>query len=178
MYACIFAVVIITIAINEYIQDMWRQSDRKTNYLLALKQSKLTEKPLIIIGDTHNWKESRYHGPQYSQGDMTIDLLGCVKKICNTIESNAYEVLSKLKPNSAVIYISCTLEYIKDLKRTFKEIRRVSGDDYYITYVKPYTLTAYFYSFSKENNKSCNVILQTKPKLKYIDLSEYKIKYA
>ena len=49
--------------------------------------------------------------------------------------------------NSAVVFVSCVLEYVGDLPAALREILRIAGelDNIYIVTVQPWTLTASLY---------------------------------
>lgn len=153
----------ILLLFNEIIQDFVRNNNRKSTYKDALECSKKLGKRLIVIGDPHRGKGSSFHGVSYGSGDMTIDINGCSKGKCDVIQDDAYEVLKQLKTNSSVIFISCVLEYIEHIEKTIKEIRRVSGGNYFIVHVQPYTLTAFLYACKKESSSARNIIFKTKP---------------
>ena len=50
-----------------------------------------------------------------------------------------------LADNSAVIFVSCVLEYVSDVDAAMKELMRVSGGNLFVARVEPWTLTAYLY---------------------------------
>jgi SAM-dependent methyltransferase len=47
--------------------------------------------------------------------------------------------------DSAVVFVSCVLEYVSDLAPAVTELARVSGGHLYVVRVEPWTLTAYAY---------------------------------
>ena len=77
--------------------------------------------------------------------DLCIDLVGC-KNCNNSIKGDALEILRELPDNSYVIYESCVLEAVGyNVEPIIKEIKRVSGGDYYN--VRVGISTMYFYYF-------------------------------
>jgi hypothetical protein len=61
--------------------------------------------------------------------------LGCTN-CSKQIKGDIIDIIPKMKSNSYVIFISCVLEFIKDLDYLYNELKRVSGNDLYIVYVK------------------------------------------
>jgi len=49
--------------------------------------------------------------------------------------------------NSAVVFVSCVLEYVTDIKAALREISRIAGsaDNVFVVTVQPWTLTARLY---------------------------------
>jgi hypothetical protein len=144
-------VVIIIFILNEIYQAKKRNSDRKAIFEMAEKRSIESKLPLIVIGDPYNGIYSRMYGPAYTCGDICIDLTGCPKCPSKTMKmkGDIIQELKKLPDNSAVIFISCVLEYIDgDMDEAIKQIYRVSGgsNNIFITSVSSKSiLTMLFY---------------------------------
>ena len=136
------------------------QHERSQYYQLALARSKATGRPLIVIGDPRKGISSQIFGVSYGYGDVCIDLEPLSK---NCIASDATEYLSKLRSNSAVIFVSCVLEYVPDLDQLIAQLYRVSGNsnNLFIVAVKWYSIAAYWYKY--ENDTSCNLITSAPP---------------
>ena len=84
--------------------------------------------------------------------DLDIELLDSIKAVVEkegavTVGAHTfYEILRKLPDNSYVIYESCVLEAVNyDVTPLIKEIKRVSGGNYFNVRVGPSTM--YFYYF-------------------------------
>jgi len=54
----------------------------------------------------------------------------------NHIKSDIYDYLKNRNTHEYVIFISVTLEYIKNIEEVIKEILRVSGGDVYIVNIE------------------------------------------
>lgn len=123
----------------------FRPHRRKLYYKQAYQKSQSSEKPLMVIGDPSSGNVlTQKTGHQYGCGDICIDIMGC-PKCTNQIKRDLTEILPKFKNNSHVIFVSCVLEFIPNLKTIYKELKRVSGNDLYIVYVKkPYILHKLF----------------------------------
>jgi hypothetical protein len=130
----------------EIVLNYTRYIRRKQIFQVALNKSKTLDKPLLVIGDPDNGTTNHLLGRCYGCGDVCLDITGCIG--CpNGVKATIEEYLPTLKTNSHVIFISCVLEYVKTENIDFiiQEIKRVSGDDYFIVSVDPYSLTALFY---------------------------------
>ena len=121
-----------------------RRSRRRIGYEQALLRSRETGKPLVVLGSPSNGAVNSLLGPDYGCGDLCIDLGGCAG--CATSATGPAElVLGELANDSAVVFVSCTLEYVDDVDRVWSEVLRVSGGDLYVVTVEPLSLTAWFY---------------------------------
>ena len=128
---------------------------------MALKQSKLSGKPLVVIGDPYYGYGTRFYGKfmdGYDCGDETVDLTGapnCKKKY----KMDILDYLKKQKNNSKILFISCVLEYIDNIDDVIQQIYRVAGNtnNIFIVSVSKYTLSAYLYQQDEYSAK--NLIL-------------------
>ncbi len=169
-YLTTLTTLIALIAIWELIIACNRKVRRRLIYAKAEKKAKQTNKYLIVIGDPDNGAFSKLTGRDYGEGDITIDITGC-PGCKNGVKLRAEDALPVLPDNSCVIFVSCVLEYVNDIKSVAHHINRVSGGDYYIVNVEPYCLTAYYYFgkyFTGEEDTK-RVIYNTKP-IKWFDL--------
>jgi len=117
----IFIYLIIIILIPLFLDYLFRLSvrrKRKLNMLyLARKKSATTKKPLLIFNDRSN-------GIISDSGDPSKDK--------EEIQGEITEIIGLLKPNSFVILVSETLEYVDDVKKLTEELNVASGSDLYI----------------------------------------------
>ncbi len=166
----IVAVVAVVVALWELLVACHRKIRRRVLFQEAKTKSIQTGKPLIVIGDPDNGAFSKFTGRDYGEGDITIDITGCPG--CTTgVKARAEDMLPGLDDNSCVIFISCVLEYVDDIKSLSRDIPRASGGDYYIVNVEPYCLSAYYYFgkyFTGEGDAK-RVIYNTKP-IQWFDL--------
>ena len=71
-------------------------------------------------------------------------MVGCLE--CGDyLQGRLEDVLPQLESNSAVVYVSMTLEYVQDLDKVLAELSRVSGGDLFVVTVPPWTLTSLLY---------------------------------
>lgn len=111
---------------------MLRRKKKAENLFWRAKaRSDQTGKPLLVIGDPDASLKNRLLGRDYECGSTCIDLRGC-KKCPVSITSDAYEYLAQQEDDSAVIFVSCVLEYVPDPHLLEQEIQRVSNGDSYI----------------------------------------------
>jgi hypothetical protein len=167
-FVVFISIVIISIFIYTAIHAFLRNSNRSTLYKLAQKRSQKTKRKLIVIGDPNNGKYSRLMGAAYGCGDICIDLSGC-PKCKNGKIGDATEELRKIPSNSAVIFISCVLEYVDNIEELITEIYRVGGNDsqnIFVVSVSQYDLFSYFYVDG--NHKSTNIITHAPPNYPFI----------
>lgn len=121
-----------------------RRVRRRQQYERALLRARETGKPLVVVGAPGNGAVNRALGPDYGCGDLCIDIEGCAG--CATSATGPTElVLPELGDDSAVVFVSCTLEYVDDVDRVWTELQRVSRGDLYLVTVEPLSLTAWFY---------------------------------
>ena len=117
---------------------------RRDVFNLASRRAAETGKRLIVVGDPDGGIVNRFIGRDYDCGALCIDRIGCLS--CpEYITGRLEDVLPQLDTNSAVIYVSMTLEYVDDIDKVLSELTRVSGGDLFVATVSPYTLTSYFY---------------------------------
>jgi hypothetical protein len=146
-----------------------RQNRRRQIWSQAIDRTNETKKHLIVIGDPDadnfaysdirdtlqggNWKTMAY-----GYGDVCIDINGCPQvadKEGRSIKGDLKDVLPTLATNSAVIFISCVLEYVDDLPTIAAELERISGGDLFIVNIEPNSLKTRYapnlgYSFKRK----------------------------
>lgn len=125
-----------------------RRVRRRRTYEEALLRARELGKPLIVLGAPSNGAVNHALGPDYGCGDLCVDLLGC-QGCRNTAEGPAEAVLPTLDTDSAVVFVSCTLEYVDDVDLVWDELLRVSGGELFVVTVEPVSLTAWFYPGAK-----------------------------
>jgi len=126
---------------------MWmaRVADRKRLYEWAQHRAKELGRPLVVVG---NPKGGMTH-MGYGTGDLCIDLTGCP-----TAPPGKSVQADITKPNSipmvddsAVVFVSCVFEYVKDIEAAWKEVMRVAGSssNVFICHVPKQSFTAWLY---------------------------------
>jgi hypothetical protein len=119
----------------------WQRRDqaRVRVMLDASLRAKALGRPLLVIGaPDHGFTGG------YPCGDMTADAES--SSACpNFVSIDLSKGRLPLADNSVVVFVSCTLEYVPELEPAMRELWRVSGGEFYLVRVQPWTLTAYFY---------------------------------
>tara|TARA_Y100000389_G_scaffold139193_1_gene136925 strand:- start:807 stop:1379 length:573 start_codon:yes stop_codon:yes gene_type:complete len=128
-----FIIILIIIYILYEIQNPVVRNLRTRLYCKKGKQLSIHKnKKLLIIGDpcrgNVNMKLQQLF-PNCGHGDITVDLFGCDK--CDKMDINNLNEWKKYKTNSCVIVETATLSFGKDIKKILKEIKRISGGDFY-----------------------------------------------
>jgi hypothetical protein len=131
------------IFIREFVLWARRVRRRVDYYALAVERAKATGRPLVVIGDptsraTINW---------YGYGDLCIDINGC-PTAPHSLKADITRPGSIPYPDdSVVVFVSCVLEYVSDIKAALQEIERAAGgaENIFIVAVDPYTLASTCY---------------------------------
>lgn len=127
-----------------------RKQRRRTFYKMAKERADKLGWPLVVIGDPANGLASRATGIDYGYGNLCLDLTGCPyapKGGVTTIKGRAEDHLSKIK-GPAVVFESCTMEYVDDFPRVMKEIHRITQnnlDNQFTVRVDPMSWEAFLY---------------------------------
>lgn len=125
-----------------------RRQNRRDMFNKAQYRAQQTGKKLIVVGDPDGGVVNRLVGRDYDCGDLCIDKVGCLA--CETyLTSRLEDALPGMEANSAVIYVSATLEYVDDIDQIMTELQRVSGGDTYVVTVEPWTMTSLWYPGGK-----------------------------
>lgn len=114
-----------------------RRQKRFSMYADAQALAKRLGKPLVVVGAPDR---GATNGP--GCGDMVIDIghSSCP----NFVQADICKKIP-LADNSAVVFVSCVLEYVSDVNAAMRELIRVSGGNLFVARVEPWTLTAYLY---------------------------------
>jgi hypothetical protein len=121
-----------------------RRTRRRKLWVAAVERAQARGVPLVVIGAPGAGVVNRIIGLDYGCGNLCIDPGGC-GACANQAIGRAEDVLPELAARSAVIYISCTLEYVDDPDLVMREARRIAGNDVFVATVEPMSLTAWFY---------------------------------
>lgn len=121
-----------------------RFRERTAAFKLATERAVALNRQLVVIGDPDAGFHTRL-SRAYGCGDVCVDLNGCPK--CPTTVVADITKSIPLPDDSSVVFVSCVLEYVTDLKGALREIARVAGrsDNVFIVRVQPWTLTARLY---------------------------------
>lgn len=126
-----------------------RFAARAEQYQLAQARALAAGRPLVVVGDPDAGLHTRF-ARAYGCGDVCIDLLGC--PACPNSVTVDLAKGSGLADNSAVVFVSCVLEYVDDFAGVAKELLRVAGghENLFIVTVQPWTFTAHLYPGAKQ----------------------------
>jgi hypothetical protein len=118
----------------------WR---RQEGYAAAKARAEELGLPLLVVG-APSAGFVNVALTDYGCGDLCVDLEGCPG--CErAVTGRAEDVLPMLPDGSAVAFVSCTLEYVDDVERVWRELRRIAGREVYAVTVEPWSLTAFFF---------------------------------
>ena len=133
------ALVKILLAAGSWEGYWWvrRLDDRKAMYTRALAHARAVGLPLIVVGAPDRGATS---GP--GCGDLVIDIQP--SRSPNFLQADITKRLP-IPSNSAVIFVSCVLEYVGDFGAAWSELQRIAPGRVYVCRVPPWTLSAYLY---------------------------------
>ena len=139
-------VALASLAAIEAYGSMSRFASRTTLYQKASERAALLGRPLVVVGDPDGGAHTRLKRA-YDCGDICLDLNGCNQcpvqhKVDLTQGPNGI-----VADDSAVVFVSCVLEYVGDYDKAAREILRMAGspDNVFVAYVQDWTATAALY---------------------------------
>lgn len=118
-------IVIILFITFQFLRITSKHIHQNWIYQQAVKRSKETGKPLLVIGSPFTGASNRYV-QTYECGDICLDIEGC--KCKNSIKADIM-YLKTMSKNTYVIFESEVLEYVDDIKKAIWHMKRVSGGD-------------------------------------------------
>jgi hypothetical protein len=134
-----------TLVAAEAVGAATRFRERQAQFAAAQARAVATGRRLVVIGAPGNGLHTRIV-PAYGCGDVCVDLTGCPAcPISETVDITTGR--TTVPDNSAVVYVSCVLEYVSDLGAAVREISRMAGsaDNVFNVGVQPWTMTAALY---------------------------------
>lgn len=120
-----------------------RRAARRRLFAAAQRRARERGVPLIVLGAPRGGLVNVL-APDYGCGDTCIDLEGC-EGCDRSVTGRAEDVLPLVPDGSAVVFVSCTLEYVDDVDLVWSELQRIAGSDLYVVRVEPWSLTAFFF---------------------------------
>ena len=133
---------------SEAVSYAGRYSQRKALYDVARQRAQELGRTLVVIGDPDGGVT---HGG-YGCGDVCIDIDDC-KRCENHIKADITKgPIEAIPSGSAVVFVSCVLEYVEKYDEAWQEIIRMAGSDsnVFVVYAQPWTLTASLYPGAKQ----------------------------
>jgi len=134
-----------SVAVAEGAAAVRRFRERADGYKAAAARAAATGRKLVVVGDPDAGLHTRM-ARAYDCGDVCVDLTGC--PACPVgMAADITKGPIDLADDSAVVYVSCVLEYVDDLAAAVQEINRIAGspENVFIVTVHPWSLTARLY---------------------------------
>ncbi len=119
---------------------------RRQAYQAAVRRASEAGRPLIVVGDPDAGAHTRLVRA-YGCGDRCIDLRGCPRCEMMQAADLTQGLVAGIADDSAVVYVSCVLEYVTDPEAALRELHRMAGspDNLFLVLVEPWSLTAALY---------------------------------
>ncbi|WP_434420173.1 hypothetical protein [Nannocystis pusilla] len=123
-----------------------RFRERTAAFQAATERAEVLGRRLVVIGDPDAGMHTRLMRA-YGCGDVCVDLNGCSRCPVTVVADIPKGPIADIADDSAVVFVSCVLEYVPDLNAALAEISRVAGsaDNVFVVTVQPWTLTARLY---------------------------------
>ena len=119
---------------------------RRRVYEAAARRAVELGRPLIVVGDPDAGAHTRLVRA-YGCGDLCVDLRGCPRcQVMQAVDLTEGPVAG-IADDSAVVYVSCVLEYVSDPAAALRELYRMAGapDNLFLVFVDPWSFTATLY---------------------------------
>jgi len=123
-----------------------RWQARRETYDRAARRAATLHRPLVVVGDPDGGAHTRLYRA-YGCGDLCVDLNGCPLCKVVLVADITAGPLPGIADDSAVVFVSCVLEYVGDAAAAVHELQRIAGspDNLFDVSVQPWTLTAALY---------------------------------
>lgn len=123
-----------------------RFRERSAAFQMAAERAAALGRRLVVIGDPDAGMHTRLMRA-YGCGDVCVDVNGCPKCPITIVADITKGPIADIADDSAVVFVSCVLEYVSDLNAALREISRIAGssDNVFVVTVQPWTLTARLY---------------------------------
>jgi hypothetical protein len=118
-----------------------RRARRSSVYQIALQHAQTLNRPLVVVGAPDGGVTSGY-----GCGDQSIDL--STSTCPNHLQCDITTTIP-IADDSCVVFVSCVLEYVDDVDAAIYEINRISGGQFFVVGVEPWTLTSIWYPGAK-----------------------------
>lgn len=128
-----------------------RHNQRTGLYAAAEKRAKVLGRPLVVVGDPEGGAHTRIVAA-YGCGDTCVDLTGCPSCTKGVKADITAGPVPGIANDSAVVFVSCVLEYVEPFDAAWNEIMRMAGssDNVFVAVVQPWTLTAALYPGARQ----------------------------
>ena len=119
---------------------------RRRAFAAAARRAAELGRPLVVVGDPDAGAHTRLMRA-YDCGDLCIDLHGC--PMCRVMQAADLTAgpVPGIADDSAVVFVSCVLEYVSDPAAALHELQRMAGsaENLFIVFVDSWSLTAALY---------------------------------
>ena len=119
---------------------------RRRAFAAAARRAAELGRPLVVVGDPDAGAHTRLMRA-YDCGDLCIDLHGC--PMCRVMQAADLTAgpVPGIADDSAVVFVSCVLEYVSDPEAALHELQRMAGsaENLFIVFVDSWSLTAALY---------------------------------
>jgi hypothetical protein len=119
---------------------------RRHGFEAAAQRAASLGRVLVVVGDPDAGAHTRL-ARAYDCGDLCVDLRGCPRcQVMQAADLTAGPVPG-VADDSAVVFVSCVLEYVSDPEAALRELQRMAGsrENLFIVFVEPWSLTAALY---------------------------------
>src|SRR5690349_7387382 len=109
----------------ESVAAVTRHNRRTCLFYEAGKKARALGRPLVVVGDPDAGLHTRLLRA-YGCGDVCVDANGC--ELCPVVRVADITAgpVPGIADDSAVVFVSCVLEYVRDLPAALAEIRRMA----------------------------------------------------
>jgi hypothetical protein len=123
-----------------------RFRERTAAFQMAMERPFAIGRRLVVIGDPDAGMHTRLMRA-YGCGDVCVDLNGCPRCPITIVADITKGPIPDIADDSAVVFISCVLEYVPEIDAALREIARIAGsaENVFVVTVQPWTLTAWLY---------------------------------
>ena len=137
---------------------------RRLAFDAAARRAAETGRPLIVVGDPDAGAHTRLMRA-YECGDLCVDLQGCPRCQVMKAADLTKGPIEGIADDSAVVFVSCVLEYVTDLEAALRELVRIAGsrENLFLVLVEPWTLTATLYPGARWTGFTNERILAMQP---------------
>ena len=135
-----------SVATFEGVQAMLRWDARRRLFAAAQRRALALGRPLVVVGDPDAGAHTRLMRA-YDCGDLCVDLHGCPRCPVMQFADLTAGPVPGVAADSAVVFVSCVLEYVADIHAAIAELQRMAGsaDNLFVATVQSWTLTAALY---------------------------------
>lgn len=119
---------------------------RRIMFEAAVRRAAELGRPLVVVGDPDAGAHTRLLRA-YECGDLCVDLRGCPRCPVVKVADITKGPIEGIADDSAVVYVSCVLEYVEDPRAALQELARIAGtrENLFLVLVEPWTFTAVLY---------------------------------